>query len=79
MTSLFVLVYFGRLRIKRITEFDKKERINMKILTVSDTVEPFLYQHFDSAKAPQAALILSCGDLPPEYLSFLGCEANPGD
>jgi Icc-related predicted phosphoesterase len=48
----------------------------MKILTVSDKVEPFLYQHFDSAQAPQADLILSCGDLPPEYLSSLSTALN---
>ncbi len=48
----------------------------MKILTVSDKVEPFLYQHFDFARVPQADLILSCGDLPPEYLSSLSTTLN---
>jgi len=43
----------------------------MRILTVSDRVEPLLYDHFDAGNFPDIDLILSCGDLPPEYLSFL--------
>ena len=43
----------------------------MKILTVSDSVEPVLYDHFDGERFSGVNLILSCGDLPPEYLSFL--------
>ena len=43
----------------------------MKILTVSDSVEPTLYDHFDAERFSGVNLILSCGDLPPEYLSFL--------
>lgn len=43
----------------------------MKILSVSDRIEPALYDE----KAPQrykgVELILACGDLPPEYLTFL--------
>ena len=43
----------------------------MKILTVSDQVEPQLYEHFRAERFAGIDLILSCGDLPPEYLSFL--------
>ena len=43
----------------------------MKILTVSDFVEPALYDHFDAERFSGVNLILSCGDLPPECLSFL--------
>ena len=43
----------------------------MKILTVSDFVEPALFDHFDAERFSGVNLILSCGDLPPEYLSFL--------
>jgi len=43
----------------------------MKILTVSDSVEPALFDHFDAERFSGVNLILSCGDLPPEYLSFL--------
>ncbi len=43
----------------------------MKILTVSDQVIPELYENFRVDRFAGVELILSCGDLPPEYLSFL--------
>jgi Icc-related predicted phosphoesterase len=43
----------------------------MKILTISDQVESVLYDRFDREQFEGIDLILSCGDLPPEYLSFL--------
>lgn len=43
----------------------------MKILTVSDTVEPVLYDNFQIENFPDIQMILACGDLPEEYLSFL--------
>jgi len=43
----------------------------MKILSVSDYVEPLLYDQFDPQRFKGIELILSCGDLPPEYLCFL--------
>ncbi len=43
----------------------------MKILTVSDSVEPLLFDQFDCSNFPDVDLILSCGDLPSEYLTFL--------
>ncbi len=43
----------------------------MKILTVSDYVVPELYKRFDAERFRGVDLILSCGDLPPEYLTFL--------
>ena len=43
----------------------------MKILSVSDYVVPALYHEFDVERFTGVDLILSCGDLPPEYLSFL--------
>ncbi len=48
----------------------------MKILTVSDQVEPLLYDHYDPSRFQGVDLILSCGDLPPEYLSFLVTQFN---
>ncbi len=48
----------------------------MKILTVSDYVVPALYDQFDPKKFSDIDLILSCGDLPPEYLSFLLSALN---
>lgn len=43
----------------------------MRILTVSDVVVPELYKAFDKDRFPDIDLVLACGDLPPEYLSFL--------
>jgi Icc-related predicted phosphoesterase len=43
----------------------------MKILSVSDVVKPTLFQHANSGPLAGVDLILSCGDLPPEYLSRL--------
>lgn len=43
----------------------------MKVLTVSDTVEKVLYDNFQAEHFPDIELILACGDLPKEYLSFL--------
>jgi Icc-related predicted phosphoesterase len=48
----------------------------MKILTVSDQVEPALYDNFKIDHFPGIDLIISCGDLPPEYLSFLVTSFN---
>jgi hypothetical protein len=43
----------------------------MRILTVSDVVVPMLYKEFDAGRFQGIDLVVSCGDLPPEYLSFL--------
>jgi len=43
----------------------------MKILTVSDVVDASLYPGFDADRFTGVDLVLACGDLPPEYLSFL--------
>ena len=43
----------------------------MKILSVSDVVKPELFQQSDPDSFADVDLILSCGDLPPEYLSRL--------
>jgi len=48
----------------------------MKILTVSDQIEPALYDNFKIDRFPGINLIISCGDLPPEYLSFLVSSFN---
>jgi Icc-related predicted phosphoesterase len=48
----------------------------MRILTVSDRVEPVLYDQFDPRQFEKVELILACGDLPPEYLSFLADRLN---
>lgn len=43
----------------------------MKILSVSDVVVPSLYKEFDKTLFTGIDLVLGCGDLPPEYLSFI--------
>lgn len=43
----------------------------IRVLTVSDVVEPELYPQFDHDRFQGVDLVLACGDLPPEYLSFL--------
>lgn len=43
----------------------------MRVLTVSDVVVPELMLRIRKGRVDPVDLILSCGDLPPEYLSFL--------
>lgn len=43
----------------------------MKILTVSDEECPALWEHYVPGRLKEFDLILSCGDLKAEYLSFL--------
>ena len=43
----------------------------MKILLVSDKEEPYIWDYFDKERFMDVELILSCGDLKAEYLSFL--------
>jgi len=48
----------------------------MKILFLADQAVPTLWEHLDRRKLEGVELILSCGDLPAEYLSFLTCFTN---
>lgn len=48
----------------------------MKVLSVSDRVVHELYEDFNSDLVRGVELILACGDLPPEYLSFLRDRVN---
>lgn len=43
----------------------------MKILCVSDIVVPELSQRFDARQFQDVELILSCGDLAPEYIASI--------
>lgn len=43
----------------------------MKILTLSDEECPALWEYYMPGKLKEYDLIISCGDLKPEYLSFL--------
>lgn len=46
----------------------------MKILAVSDFVSPNLYKDFKPGNFQDIDIIFSCGDLPPEYLTFLAVK-----
>ena len=43
----------------------------MKILLISDEESSYLWDHYQPGRLDGIDLILSCGDLAPEYLSFL--------
>ncbi len=43
----------------------------MRILAISDWESPYLWDYFTPDKLDGVELILSCGDLEPQYLSFL--------
>lgn len=43
----------------------------MKLLLISDRECPYLYDHYQPGRLKDYDLILSCGDLKPDYLSFL--------
>ena len=43
----------------------------MKILTISDIVVPELSHRIDTRRFDSVDLIISCGDLPPEYLASI--------
>ena len=45
----------------------------MKILVLADHAEKKLWEHFDRRYLEGIELIISCGDLPASYLSFLTC------
>ncbi|MEJ5349842.1 MAG: metallophosphoesterase [Desulfosoma sp.] len=44
----------------------------MRFLTVSDTVSPELFPVTDPRAFQPLDAVLSCGDVPPEYLTYLG-------
>lgn len=45
----------------------------MKILLLADEAEPALWERLKKERLEGIELILSCGDLPASYLSFLTC------
>jgi Icc-related predicted phosphoesterase len=48
----------------------------MKLLSVSDVVDPSLYPAVDAGRFTDIDLVLACGDLPPEYLLSLTNSLN---
>ena len=45
----------------------------MRIMVLSDTADKALWDYLDRSLLEGIDLVLSCGDLPAEYLSFLTC------
>ncbi len=45
--------------------------MSLNILAVADQVSPVLYDRFDIERWRNIDIVLSCGDLPPDYLDFL--------
>lgn len=45
----------------------------MRIMVLADTPDKMLWDYLDKRLLEGVELILSCGDLPAEYLSFLTC------
>lgn len=45
----------------------------MRILLLADHAESILWENLNKKKLEGVELVLSCGDLPAEYLSFLTC------
>ena len=45
----------------------------MKVLALADHAEPKLWERLDRRILEGVELVLSCGDLPASYLSFLTC------
>ena len=43
----------------------------MKILLISDEESAYLWDHYQPGRLDEIDLMISCGDLSPEYLSFL--------
>ncbi len=48
----------------------------MKIMVIADREDPGLWDYYSPNKTEGVDLILSCGDLAPEYLEFLVTVAN---
>ena len=48
----------------------------MKILAISDVESPYLWDYYQPGRLSGIDLIISCGDLHPQYLQFLETFSN---
>lgn len=48
----------------------------MRILAIADEESAYLWDYFEKSKLEGIDLIISCGDLKPQYLSFLATFTN---
>ena len=54
---------------------NKNGKDMIKILLFADHKSKLLYDYYDPERIKDIDLIISCGDLPQEYLSFLSRSA----
>jgi uncharacterized protein len=52
----------------------KDRSMSLSVLAVADEVSPVLYDHLNPQRWQGIDCIISCGDLPPDYLDFLGTK-----
>jgi uncharacterized protein len=50
--------------------------VDLSVLAVADEVSSGLYDHFTPSQWPGVDIIVSCGDVPPDYLDYLGGRLN---
>jgi uncharacterized protein len=48
----------------------------LTVLALADEISPGLYDHFQPDRWRHVDLVLSSGDLPPEYLDFIASQLN---
>ena len=48
----------------------------LRVLVLSDEIDRALYDHFDRSMLQDIDMIISCGDLPARYLTFLATMFN---
>lgn len=48
----------------------------MKILVIADQISPVLYDYFNEERFQEVDLVISCGDLPADYLEFIVSMLN---
>ena len=53
-----------------------KNKTILKVLSVSDVVDAMLHRQAGSKPFTDIDVIISCGDLPPEYLTLLANAFN---
>lgn len=58
------------------TKYTPKNKDVLKILLLADHKSKFLYDYYEPERIKDIDLIISCGDLPQEYLSFFVTLCN---
>lgn len=61
---------------KKTIKYKQKNKDVLKILLLADHKSKFLYDYYEPERIKDIDLIISCGDLPQEYLSFFVTLCN---